>query len=150
MPLNVIFMAGYLLLGYKNLDKEGKNEVIQNWDEIEAYFLYLLFVLLLVCVIRLIHFLKQVRDFLYSSQTNQKDFFNHEIRKLWIILVAFNVTYILRGLWMQLTTGYLRNETLMIFNVVLGLIFDFVPVTLLLYFHYRNFKVKSTADSQFD
>ena len=99
-----------------------------------------------MCVIRLIHYLKQVRDFLYSSQMEQRDFFNHEIRKLWIMLVAFNITYILRGVWIQMTTEFLRNETLMILNIVLGLTFDFIPVTLLLYFHYRNFKVKSITE----
>lgn len=77
----------------------------------------------------------------------QRDFFNREIRTLWIILVAFNITYLIRGLWDQLTSQYLRQYTLMVFNIILGLTFDFIPVTLLLYFHYRNFKVKSTINS---
>ena len=147
VPSNVIFLTGYLLFGYENLDRVGRNETLNRWNQIVAYFLYLLFVLLLVCVIRLIQLLKQMRDFLFSSQMEQRDFFNREIRTLWIILVAFNITYLIRGLWDQLTSQYLRNYTLMVFNIILGLIFDCFPVTLLLYFHYRNFKVKSTINS---
>ncbi len=104
VPAHVIFFAAYIHFNYSDYSRDGKNEVMNQWDYVIGYVLYLLFVLLFVCVIRLISLLKRMRDLLFVNQKDQIDFFNKEIRTLWIILIAFNSSYLIRGLWDQFTS----------------------------------------------
>jgi hypothetical protein len=99
VPVNVIFFAAYLLFQEFSISFESRNSMLNELNQYIGYVLYFMFFLLLVCVIRLIRLLKKMRDHLYVNETEQKDFFNKEIRTLWVILIVFNSTYLLRGLW---------------------------------------------------
>lgn len=65
-----------------------------------AYSSYFCFVLLTVSVLFLINRLAKVRDnVLENDQNDDKIVFNHEIRTLLVILVVFDLSYLLRGVW---------------------------------------------------
>ena len=71
--------------------------------------------------------------------------FTGEIRTLFLIMLMFTSTYLARALWdaFQQPTG--TSFESMAGSIWLSLAFDFFPVSLLMYLHYRNFTVKSEA-----
>lgn len=86
-----------------------------------------------------------MRDCLFTNQKEQIEFFNREIRTLWKILIVFNSSYLLRGIWDQMSSPYMPEYYMMMLNIATGLAFDCFPVSCLIYFHYRNFKTKNSA-----
>ena len=68
---------------------------------------------------------------------------------LWVILGVFDLTYLARAIWdfVYLNTQ-LPNFNEMLAAILLGLFWDFMPVMMILIFHYRNFKVQSAAVAQ--
>lgn len=72
-----------------------------DWDAVVGVLLFVLFFILLICVVSLIRKLKQVRDIIFreDSKQEQRDVFNKEINTLWLILGVFNCTYLIRGIW---------------------------------------------------
>ena len=64
-----------------------------------------------------------------------------------IILIVFDLTYLLRAGWDHKAFG---AETLFVIfsgTILLGVIFDIIPLSLIFYFHYKNFRIiESQAD----
>ena len=58
---------------------------------------------------------------------------------LWTVLGVFSVSYLIRGIWDQLSDQFLKSYALMLWSVAGGVVYDCIPVSLLLYYHYRNF-----------
>ena len=121
---------------------------MSDFNKVIGYILYLMFVLLSVSVFSLIYQLKRTRDVIFATQGSQRDIFDGEIRTLRIILGVFSLTYVLRGLWSQLVDQAFWKYWTLISNVILGILFDFVPVTLLLCFHHRNYKRVATESDR--
>ena len=64
-----------------------------------------------------------------------------------IILIVFDLTYLLRAGWDH--WGFEAESLFVIFSVtiLLGVIFDIIPLSLIFYFHYKNFRIiESQAD----
>ena len=71
-----------------------------------------------------------------------KSIFSREICTLWIILSVFSITYTLRGIWDNvINTNYKSFKSQLIGNL-LNIVWDFVPVTLILMLHMKNFVEK--------
>ena len=73
--------------------------------------------------------------------------FNKEICTLWIILSVFSVTYILRGTWDLTIKASYNNFEKQLWAVLTGLLFDFLPIILILVLHYKNFGEKRMPDN---
>ena len=67
--------------------------------------------------------------------------FNREIRTLWVILTIFTIAYAIRGL-NDLTNGSDGKFIGIIDDLIVGIVCDFIPIMLLLVFHFRNFRVR--------
>ena len=100
---------------------------------------YGLAVLLFVCVFWLVTLLKKKRDQVSRSSVD-KQAFNNEIRTLWIILSVFSGTYLLRAVWDTLYNPTFNHFWSMMAAVLTGLVWDFMPVMLIMIFHHHNFK----------
>ena len=155
IAVNLIVIFAYL--GYRQVtfDVSERAHLMGDWDAVVGVLLFVLFALLLVCVLTLIWRLKQVRNVMFKdpSESEQRNLFDKEINTLWLILGVFNFTYLLRGIWdlVQMPQG---SYAKLVLQIILGLFFDCFPVTLLLIFHYRNFRavkkpevVKATGES---
>ena len=73
--------------------------------------------------------------------------FNKEMVTVAIILIVFDLTYLLRAGWDH--WGFEAESLFVIFSVtiLLGVIFDIIPLSLIFYFHYKNFRIiESQAD----
>ena len=145
VPSNLIFLSVYILVTYSDMPRDESNTVLNRWNWYIGIFFYILFVMILLSVVRLIRLLKRMRDCIFTDQTQQVEFFNREIRTLWVILITFNCSYLLRGIWDQVTGPILPQYSIMMLNICTGLLFDCFPVSMLLYFHYRNFKSQSKS-----
>ena len=69
---------------------------------------------------------------------------------LWIILSVFSATYMIRGIWDSITHTSNANFGLLMWSVLNGVLYDFIPIMLIMYFHYRNFskeKVTKTKEA---
>ena len=73
--------------------------------------------------------------------------FNKEICTLWIILSVFSVTYILRGTWDLTIKASYNNFEKQLWAVLTGILFDFLPIILILVLHYKNFGEKRMSDN---
>ena len=61
---------------------------------------------------------------------------------LFLILGVFNTSYLLRAIWDQ---NYSRNSNefyALTSELLLGLVWDFLPVMLMMILHYKNFTIK--------
>ena len=95
--------------------------------------------LLLVSVFILINRLKKKK--LLVSTKNEKENFSKEICTLWTILFTFTVTYFLRGLFNQIYEWqYKMGFLFSILEITFGILFDCVPIMLMLMFHFKNFR----------
>ena len=70
----------------------------------------------------------------------EKANFSQEICTLWTILFTFSITYILRGFYDQIDGLQNTNYIFQIIAITIFLLFDFVPIMLMLVFHYKNFR----------
>ena len=115
-----------------------------DWLEGLSISFYFMGALLFVNVFWLVSRLKKKKDI--SATSTEIAGFNKEICVLWIILSVFSVTYILRGTWDLLIEGNYNNFEKQLWAVITGLLFDFIPVTLILVLHYKNFSVKKIPE----
>ena len=105
---------------------------------------YFMGALLFVNVFWLVSRLKKKKDMTATSAETAG--FNKEMCILWIILSVFSVTYILRGTWdLEIKSNY-NNYEKQLWTVITGLLFDCVPVILILVLHYKNFRVKNIPE----
>ena len=57
-----------------------------------------------------------------------------------MILFTFSITYIIRGLCNQFVTELLDSYLTYILDLGLTILFDCVPIMLMLVLHYKNFR----------
>ena len=106
-----------------------------------------MFVLHLICVIYLVKLMKKTRD-LSSSNQEAKKILNHEIAKLYVILGFFNTSFLIRSLYDFLAKPNKDPEPyVLIITLFLGILWDIAPVSLLMGFHYYNFRASNLRDS---
>ena len=75
----------------------------------------------------------------------ERAYFDREICMLWIILSVFSGTYMIRGVWDYIAHPGRENFGLLLWTILDGVLYDFVPVMLIMYFHYRNFSKERPA-----
>jgi hypothetical protein len=76
--------------------------------------------------------------------------FDKEIKILWVILGVFNITYLMRAVWDMMTDEFYISYTIMVSVMLLAIVWDFVPVMILLVFHYRNYKYSAAISMEND
>ena len=106
---------------------------------------YFMGALLFVNVFWLVSRLKKKKNL--SKVRAETTSFNKEICTLWIILSVFSVTYILRGTWDLTIQASYNNFEKQLWAVLTGLLFDFLPIILILVLHYKNFSVKREQET---
>ena len=75
-----------------------------------------------------------------QSGADGNSIFSREICTLWIILSVFSGTYTLRGIWDNVIgTNYENRFKFQLIGNLLNILWDFVPVTLILMLHMKNF-----------
>ena len=121
--------------------------MIHNYGDSMMYIYFCLSTILFICVLYLVSLLKKKRNQI-SWQSNERAYFNKEICKLWIILSVFSATYMIRGIWDTLSLRKNDSFGLLVWSVLNGLLYDFIPVMLIMYFHYRNFSKENNAKSK--
>ena len=101
---------------------------------IECYGLLFTGIILFVNVFWLVNRLKKKQE--QVSTTIERASFNKEICVLWLILSIFSVSYLVRAIWdkfifPEVTTKY----SFTIWRVFLGVLFDCIPIMLILVLH---------------
>ena len=72
--------------------------------------------------------------------------FNGEICTLLAILITFSTTYIMRGLFDIKVDMKLMTFVSMLSYLIVYFFCDYLPLMLLMTFHYRNFNSKATTN----
>ena len=66
-----------------------------------------------------------------------------------MILFTFSITYVIRGFWDQFIFKLLGSYSGNIFDLGLSILFDCVPIMLMLVLHFKNFReLKVSGDFQ--
>ena len=113
---------------------------------LESYGLVFTGVCLFVNVFWLINRLKKKQSL---SKNADSAAFNKEICILWVILSTFSITYFIRVIWSGFVVPHLSDEYYWILlEILLGLLYDLIPVTLVLFLHLRNFREKNEAQNE--
>ena len=113
-----------------------------------AYFLLVAFALHLISGLRLIIALKKHRD-TQILVDHDKAFLDQEICKLTIILIIFNSTYLIRALYDFFAEPEgTTTVKILVSGMILGATWDFLPVMLLMTYHYRNFRLKKDSNQR--
>ena len=82
----------------------------------------------------------------------ERSYYNKEICQLWAILGVFQVTYLARSLWDILTDPKHGYFSTMLVDIIVGILCDFIPLMILMAYHYRNFLdagIQSTSGESF-
>ena len=111
------------------------------------YIYFSLSILLFVCVFNLVSLLKKKRNQV-NWQSAERAYFNREICMLWIILSVFSATYMIRGVWDYMAHPGSETFGHLLWTILDGVVYDFIPVMLILYFHYRNFSKERVAKAE--
>ena len=78
-----------------------------------------------------------------SKLEEQKHEFKQETCRLFLILFTFDLTYLARLVFDKLIIKYFQTENLALtlVRIWIGLVFDILPVALILYIHSQNFRI---------
>ena len=126
-------------------DKQ-RSDIYPTYGTIESFVLLFTGACLFANVFWLVNRLKKKQS-LGSNVENAN--FNREIRVLWIILSTFSVTYVIRGSWAEFVVPHLSERYgWSLLQILLGLLFDFIPITLILVLHLKNFGKKNVAANE--
>ena len=137
---NLTGVMAYLIWVQVHFGAHGREQVAMDSYNYIAPCLALLAILLSVNVIWLVGKLKKKRDQISLTQED-KNAYNTEIRALWLIMSIFCVTYLVRAVWeLVFLKTDMPNYGIMFAAVPLGLFWDFMPLMIILVFHYQNFK----------
>ena len=69
-----------------------------------------------------------------------KENFSKEICTLWTILFTFSITYLIRGFFNQIFEWrHTMDLRFSIYDITINILFDFIPIMLMLMFHFKNF-----------
>ena len=101
---------------------------------------YFMGALLLFCVFWLVSRLKK-KIALVSTEVEKANF-SQEMCTLWTILFTFSITYIIRGFYDQMNEFQNPDYFYQIIDIALYVLFDYVPIMLILMFHFKNFSEK--------
>ena len=94
---------------------------------------------MLVSVAYLLSQLRNKRD-KYVNNKNEKAVFDREIRVVLIILVIFNIGYVFRSVYDVVFSDNLDQFSTDVMFLFLSIFCDFMPISVLITFHYRNFR----------
>ena len=143
----VLALMVYFIIWNSILEtKEEKGELISKWLNIIIVLLYIEFMSLLAASIWLIISLSRKRDQV-GQDPDTRRLFNKEITTLVIIMVVFSISYLVRALWDQIyTPKSAYSFTTLTLSLLLGLCFDFFPVSLLLTLHFINFRTRKITN----
>lgn len=134
--LNIIFITKQV-----QLEEHERTDFRNQFSIGMAYCFGVMSILLFINVVWLNSRLRKQRDLQAQDRYRQDDtFYKKEICSLWLILGVFNVTYLLRALWDIFADSKFETFRGMIIDLNVGILCDFVPVTLLMIYHYKNFR----------
>ena len=145
-----VFLLGNVITAFAVLWSQtyyDNHEVIKfDWSTLIASLLLTLFILLVLSVTCLVSRMKKRRDQLCQDQS-RRDVFDREINILWGILALFSVTYLVRASWdfifQEDLTGLWQEVT----DLSLGLLWDWLPIIVLLFQHYRAFNIRVSSEA---
>ena len=127
-----------------NTTLEERNELIKKFGDSMMYIYFSLSILLFICVFNLVSLLKKKRNQV-NWQSAERAYFNREICMLWIILSVFSSTYMIRGVKDYMAHPSGNSFKHLLWTILDGVLYDFIPVELIMYFHYRNFSKERAA-----
>ena len=128
------------------MSEKHRKEIYPTFGTIESFLLLFTGACLFVNVFWLVSRLKKKQS-LGSNVENAN--FNKEIRVLWVILSTFSVTYVIRGSWSEFVVPHLSDwYGWSLLQILLGILFDLIPITLILVLHLKNFRKKDVADNE--
>ena len=125
----------------KLLDKEERREWVITWTTGVAFLFYIMGILLFANVFWLVSLLKKKKDQVNLSIEWAN--FKKEKCNLWIILSTFSFTYLVRGFWDEVIWSRLaKGYWISVLSIFLNIIFDCIPIMLMLILHYKSFRKK--------
>ena len=143
---NIIGCTIFFYLANYRMTESHRKEINPIFGTIESFVLLITGVCLFINVFWLINRLKKKQSL--GSNVESANF-NKEICVLWIILSTFSVTYVIRGLWTEFGVPHLSDWYFWtLLEILLGILYDFIPVTLILVLHLRNFSEKNVAHNE--
>ena len=141
----ILSVSTLCIVNQFTLDKDERTTFIWNLTDYCLPPLQLFSVIILTSsiVTLLIHLSKQAKLIQKSSHAE----FHREIVNLTWILILFDLSYVCRGIYDYYLFSTLEYYKLAgaIVNIMCPAFFDFMPMTLILFFHYRNFRPHKPA-----
>ena len=135
---STIFLTIYFALIDRFSTRAKRSDKIVKWGAGLMWAYFSLSLLLFICVFWLVSLLKRKREQV-DWQRAEKSHFNKEICKLWIILSVFSSVYLVRGCYDAKFKPGFDSFAQLLWDILQGILYDFIPVMLIMYFHYRNF-----------
>ena len=135
---STIFLTIYFAIIDRFSTRAKRSDKIVKWGAGLMWAYFSLSILLFICVFWLVSLLRRKREQV-DWQRAEKAHFNKEICKLWIILSVFSSVYLVRGCGDAKFIPGFESFTQLIWDILQGILYDFIPVMLIMYFHYRNF-----------
>ena len=135
---STIFLTIYFALIDRFSTRAKRSDKIVKWGAGLMWAYFSLSLLLFICVFWLVSLLKRKREQV-DWQRAEKSHFNKEICKLWIILSVFSSVYLVRGCYDAKFKPGFDSFGQLLWDILQGILYDFIPVMLIMYFHYRNF-----------
>ena len=142
-------IAAWLLVEEYDANTVEKKNFIKNFSVALGYCYAILSLSLIATVVWLISRIRTKRDQVAHSD-EAKAVYNKEIRTLWFILGGFSLSYAIRSFW-DIKSSYVSHPTfggMMADLLLIGLFCDFVPIISLVFFHYRNFRIKKDKSQE--
>ena len=144
---NIIGFAIYFNIADYHMTKSYRENIYPTCGTIESFVLLFTGVCLFINVFWLINRLKKKKQSLGLNVESAN--FNKEICILWIILSTFSVTYVIRGTWPEFIVPHLSDwYGFTLVQILFGILFDLIPITLILVLHLRNFREKNVAHNE--
>mmetsp|Transcript_35971 Transcript_35971/g.47332 ORF Transcript_35971/g.47332 Transcript_35971/m.47332 type:complete len:118 (-) Transcript_35971:523-876(-) len=73
--------------------------------------------------------------------TGDTSVFRQERRTFFLVLWLFDISYLLRAIYSQVFFfDQIENFTVVVLDLFVGILFDLIPLSMILYIHRRNFK----------
>ena len=133
----LVFVIGFTILKQHNLDLDQRRKFIDSGLDSYTLTLQIIdFTFLTVSITLLLYLLNKQENFI-----DDKLAFKREKRTLIVILVLFDLTYVLLAIFDLCNNEWLGgSDSLgqMIRLLFSGLLFDFIPICLILFLHSRN------------
>jgi len=93
-------------------------------------------VLLTTSIVVLESYMKKQKEL-----TGDTSVFRQERRTFFLVLWLFDISYLLRAIYSQVFFfDQIENFTALVLDLFIGILFDLIPLSMILYIHRRNFK----------